>query len=77
VVSRSEHQQGELLPKEEKPSRKTKLSFLKDIVEISAGGHGGSEESNELDIHLRVSYKTLVFLCVTFAVSQRAVDAIF
>jgi hypothetical protein len=65
VVSRSE---GSSSSKEEVLRKKTFLTKLDESL--------GEREFNELNVHIKISYKTLVFAFVTFDFIRHLIDRI-
>jgi hypothetical protein len=67
VVSRSEDQDAEA-PKAARKGR--------PWVQLQPVRRDESDDSSEITVHIRVSYKTLVFAFVSFDVIRRLIDVV-
>lgn len=52
-------------------------SFLGGMVKFLSDSQDTSDGQNELNVQIKISYKTLVFLIVSLALVQRASDFLF
>jgi hypothetical protein len=77
VGSRSGDQKDVPEPFIAKSRRKSTIRDVIDSVIVPSGSHFDPKDDSEINVHIRISYKTLVFVCVTFAASRRVIDLLF